>query len=92
MLATRLLLLPCHAPPAPETRLHDAREVREDARGPLERHGHLWDEAQVDVTRGQRRMRCNEACVATHELDDADAAGGARGLDLRQQERAEEEA
>mmetsp|Transcript_9312 Transcript_9312/g.29375 ORF Transcript_9312/g.29375 Transcript_9312/m.29375 type:complete len:368 (+) Transcript_9312:423-1526(+) len=59
-----------------------ALQVREAAALAVQLNGHLGDEAQIGILAGQRGVRRDEACMAPHELHDADAVRSAGGFDL----------
>ena len=56
----------------------------EEAAGPFERELRLGDEAEVDDGVRRRRRRRDEAGVAPHELDEADAVRRSLRLDVRE--------
>ena len=54
----------------------------EESAGTVEGERDLGDEAEVDILAGEGGAGGDEAGVAAHELDQADAVGRARGLDV----------
>jgi hypothetical protein len=52
----------------------------EEALGAVEADGDFGDEDEIDLLRGDGGAGGDEAGVAAHELDEADAVGGALGL------------
>ncbi len=68
-------------------RLEPLVQLRQQAVLAFEIERHLWNQREVHVAAGERRVRDHEAGIAAHDLDQADPVRMAMGLGVRAVER-----